>query len=159
VAAAWRHGVGPLDRDRDREALLRADLAAEIGWLDLAEAVGALGDGDRDRAAALLEAVLESSSHPTLTRHAAAIAARARLAATASPQRDAADAWHLTERELEVLRLAAEGLTNRELAERLFISPKTASVHMSNLMRKLGVSDRRAAVAVARREGIVPDVR
>ncbi|MCU0261064.1 MAG: AAA family ATPase, partial [Ilumatobacteraceae bacterium] len=105
VAAAWRHGVGPLDRDRDREALLRADLAAEIGWLDLAEAVGALGDGDRDRAAALLAAVLASSSHPTVTRHAAAIAARARLAATASPQRDAADAWHLTERELEVLRL------------------------------------------------------
>ena len=54
-----------------------------------------------------------------------------------------------------MIRLVAEGMTNREIAERLFISPKTASVHLSNLMRKLGVDDRRAAAAVARRLGLL----
>jgi DNA-binding CsgD family transcriptional regulator/tetratricopeptide (TPR) repeat protein len=49
---------------------------------------------------------------------------------------------HLTPRELEVAHLLAEGLTNAELARRLFISPRTAAVHVSNILSKLGVSSR-----------------
>ncbi|WP_176168861.1 ATP-binding protein [Krasilnikoviella flava] len=56
----------------------------------------------------------------------------------------------LTERERQVLDLVAEGLTNGQIAERLFISRKTASVHVSAILRKLGVSSRTEAAVVAR---------
>jgi ATP/maltotriose-dependent transcriptional regulator MalT len=59
----------------------------------------------------------------------------------------------LTAREVEVLALVAEGLTNREIGSRLFISHKTASVHVSNLLRKLSVDNRAAARDLARRLG------
>ena len=57
----------------------------------------------------------------------------------------------LTARELEVLALVGEGLTNRQIAERLFISPKTASLHVSRILAKLGVSNRTQAADVAHR--------
>ena len=60
----------------------------------------------------------------------------------------------LTAREVDVLRLVGEGLTNREIGKRLYISEKTASVHMSNLMAKLGVANRTQAVHAARERGI-----
>ncbi|WP_302893399.1 helix-turn-helix transcriptional regulator [Actinomadura luzonensis] len=61
----------------------------------------------------------------------------------------------LTAREVEVLRLVAEGLTNREIAERLFIAQKTVSVHVSNILAKLEVSTRTQAAAAARRQGLL----
>jgi DNA-binding NarL/FixJ family response regulator len=57
----------------------------------------------------------------------------------------------LSRRELEVLRLVAEGLSNREIAERLFISPKTAEHHVSRIYAKLGLSTRAEAAAYAAR--------
>ena len=56
----------------------------------------------------------------------------------------------LTGREAEVLGLVAEGLSNREIGERLFISAKTASVHVSNILRKLGATSRTEAVFLDR---------
>ena len=61
----------------------------------------------------------------------------------------------LTPRELEVLRLVAEGRTNGEIGAALFISTKTASVHVSNIFAKLGVSGRGEAAAIAHRHGLV----
>jgi DNA-binding NarL/FixJ family response regulator len=61
----------------------------------------------------------------------------------------------LTRREQEVLALVAEGLTNRQIGAQLFISEKTASVHLSNLMAKLNVSSRTEAVTVAHRRGLL----
>jgi DNA-binding CsgD family transcriptional regulator len=61
----------------------------------------------------------------------------------------------LTPRELEVVALLAEGLTNAELAARLYISPKTAAVHVSNILAKLHMSSRAEAAAYAVREGLV----
>ncbi|TDC86742.1 LuxR family transcriptional regulator [Nonomuraea deserti] len=61
----------------------------------------------------------------------------------------------LTAREAEVLSLVAEGLTNREIAERLFIAQKTVSVHVSNILAKLEVSTRTQAAAAARRRGLL----
>jgi DNA-binding CsgD family transcriptional regulator len=59
----------------------------------------------------------------------------------------------LTPREQEVLELLVEGRSNREIAAKLFIAPKTASVHVSNIMAKLGASSRTEAAAIAYREG------
>ncbi|MFI6320128.1 AAA family ATPase [Nonomuraea sp. NPDC050556] len=61
----------------------------------------------------------------------------------------------LTAREVEVLRLVAEGLQNREIGERLFIANKTVSVHVSNILGKLDVSTRTQAAAEARRLGLI----
>jgi DNA-binding NarL/FixJ family response regulator len=61
----------------------------------------------------------------------------------------------LTPRELEVLRLLVEGRSNRQIAERLFISGKTASVHVTRILTKLGVHSRLEAAARAREFGLV----
>jgi DNA-binding CsgD family transcriptional regulator len=61
----------------------------------------------------------------------------------------------LTKRELEVLRLVAEGYTDREVADILIISPRTANRHLSNIFMKLDVPGRAAAVAYAVRQGLV----
>jgi|HubBroStandDraft_6_1064221.scaffolds.fasta_scaffold00380_7 DNA-binding CsgD family transcriptional regulator/tetratricopeptide (TPR) repeat protein len=60
----------------------------------------------------------------------------------------------LTERELEVLRLLADGRTNRQIGEELFITAKTASVHVSRILMKLGVANRAEAAAAAHRMGL-----
>ena len=60
----------------------------------------------------------------------------------------------LTSREREVLRLLAAGRSNREIASVLFIAPKTASVHVSNILGKLGAASRTEAAAIAHREGL-----
>jgi DNA-binding NarL/FixJ family response regulator len=61
----------------------------------------------------------------------------------------------LTPRELEVLALVGSGWSNGEIASALFISRKTASVHVSNILGKLGVADRVEAGALANRAGLV----
>lgn len=68
------------------------------------------------------------------------------------------DPYGLTSRELEVLQLVAAGLTNGQIGEELFITGKTASVHVSNLMAKMGVSTRGQAAAQAHRAGLVRDI-
>ncbi|MDT9699097.1 AAA family ATPase [Streptomyces sp. P17] len=61
----------------------------------------------------------------------------------------------LTAREQDVLRLLARGRSNRQIGEELFISGKTASVHVSNILAKLGAASRGEAVAIAYREGLI----
>jgi DNA-binding CsgD family transcriptional regulator len=61
----------------------------------------------------------------------------------------------LAEREREVLALVAEGRSNTQIAQALFISPKTASVHVSNILAKLGVGGRGEAAALAHRNGLI----
>jgi DNA-binding CsgD family transcriptional regulator len=68
------------------------------------------------------------------------------VAGVAEPER-----LGLTTRELEVLRLVAAGRSNREIASELFIAVKTASVHVSNILGKLGVTSRGEAAATAHR--------
>jgi DNA-binding NarL/FixJ family response regulator len=66
----------------------------------------------------------------------------------------ATDELGLTPRQREVLALVADGRTNRQIAQALFISNKTASVHVSNILAKLGVANRGEAAAVAHRLGL-----
>ncbi|SMB88611.1 two component transcriptional regulator, LuxR family [Thermanaeromonas toyohensis ToBE] len=61
----------------------------------------------------------------------------------------------LTPREEEILRLVAQGLTNQEIAQRLFISIKTVQAHRANLMKKLGVHDRVDLVKYALKKGLL----
>jgi DNA-binding NarL/FixJ family response regulator len=60
----------------------------------------------------------------------------------------------LTSREAEVLRLVAAGRSNREIGAELFIAPKTVSVHVSNILAKLGAASRTEAAAIAHGNGI-----
>jgi DNA-binding NarL/FixJ family response regulator len=63
----------------------------------------------------------------------------------------------LTPREHEILALVAEGRTNADIARQLFISSKTVSVHVSNILAKLGATGRTEAAALARRRGLLDD--
>jgi DNA-binding CsgD family transcriptional regulator len=106
-------------------------------------------------------AVVELGAVP-LERLVNELAQRARIdLERGSGTRHAADgplsglASPLTRRELEVLALLAEGRSNRQIAETLFISESTAGVHVSNILGKLGVSGRTEAAAVAFRSGLV----
>jgi DNA-binding NarL/FixJ family response regulator len=144
--ATWADAVAAFDA-------LGVPFAAAEARGRQAEAVLASG-GDRREAAALLA----SARHAALALGAAllvheleGVAKRSRLSLAGV----VADApFGLSPRELEVVGLLSEGLTNRAIAERLFISEKTASVHVSNILAKVGVSTRGEAAAAARRAGI-----
>ena len=76
-----------------------------------------------------------------------------------TPSSAALDPWGLSEREREVLALLADGRTNRQIGDALFISDKTASVHVTHILSKLGVSSRTEAALMAARAGTIADVR
>ncbi|WP_119727148.1 helix-turn-helix transcriptional regulator [Thermomonospora amylolytica] len=111
-------------------------------------AEAALAGGDRQSAALRLRraAVLAERLQAAPLQHRIAdLSRRAGLGAPAERP-----APNLTPRELEVLRLVAQGRTNREIAAALFISAKTASVHVSNILAKLEAPTRGHAAATAR---------
>ncbi|MGW1284122.1 helix-turn-helix transcriptional regulator [Streptomyces sp. NPDC002586] len=146
-----------LDRPYDL-ARVRHRLAGAL----LAEADG--GDDERDRALELLRLAAAVAAHlgaRPLADAVARLAQRARLTLTRASRDslapvDPAAALGLTSRERDVLRLVSAGRSNRRIAEELFISPKTASVHVSNILSKLGVSGRGEAAALAHRLGLFP---
>ena len=141
----------------ERSALERAVVASDADdmpavvrvavRLELARA--ALVVGDRAGATVPLDDAVRIAAeigHDRLQRSAAELSAR-----IGSPGA-AAQNSELTARERQVLELVAEGLSNRQIGERLFISTKTASVHVSAILRKLGVASRtEAALVLARR--------
>ena len=152
-------------------ALLAAWDQAVAAWAGLGEpypqaetllhaAEAAMADGDRDGAGERLRRAAPLADHlgaRPLGEQIAILARRARIRLTGdgSPGADlgSAGSWDgelgLTDRELEVLRLVAAGRSNREIAAELFISPKTASVHVSNILGKLKVASRGEAAAKA----------
>ncbi|SFB33790.1 regulatory protein, luxR family [Amycolatopsis marina] len=129
----------------------------------LARALSGLGEtllatgGDREVAAQVLRRAAELADDlgaAPLRETVAALARRARIPLGNGAVGDPSAAG-LTPRELDILGLAAEGLSNKEIGERLFIATKTASVHMSNILGKLGVANRVEAAATAHRLGLV----
>ncbi len=90
----------------------------------------------------------ESVLHPAVARKVVS-----RFAQPSAERGSAVSPEQLTEREGEVLRLAAQGLTNREIARQLAISARTVQVHLSNTFGKIGVGSRTEAVLYALRRG------
>jgi len=134
---------------------------ARVQWR-LAEALAEAGR--RDEASAVWRAAFEMAAELRAAPLCAALddlARRARLDTGAVGGRHGRGAGiqagalgALTDREREVLRLLARGLSNREIGAELFISAKTASVHVSNILGKLNAASRTEAAAIAHRENL-----
>jgi DNA-binding NarL/FixJ family response regulator len=178
AGTAWRtHLHAELDRAQgvdDRQTweqvvngYTKVDEVLQVAAARIRMAELAVADGDRPSAAALLQQATEtaaSSGAGLLLERAHRLARRARivLAEDGADDELAGDdaddpvaRLGLTEREHEVLLLVADGLSNRQIGERLYMSPKTASVHVSAILAKLQVSGRGEAAAVAHRMGLV----
>jgi DNA-binding NarL/FixJ family response regulator len=91
---------------------------------------------------------------PALLREALATAQEPRPAPTPAQK---AEAWSLTPREFEVLRLVADGMTNKEIGARLSITEDTVKKHVQNLIWKLHAADRTQAAIIAYRRGMLDD--
>lgn len=141
LVGAWRAAVAAFDDWGDAYQAARCRIR-------LATVLAAAGDLPRARAEADLvtEAARRLPSEP-LTRLLAAVPGL-----NAAPRASQQD---LTAREQEILHLLALGRSNGQIGKQLFISTKTASVHVSNILAKLGVRSRGAAVAVARETGLL----
>jgi DNA-binding CsgD family transcriptional regulator len=153
------------------DALDMSHHAAYTRWRR-AEALLALHGGREEAAALLAQAhsdCMRMGAEP-LRDEVEALARRARieLAAPATPPADGgepadarekrpADALGLTARELEVLALLADGRTNRQIAEALYISVKTAGAHVSSILRKLDATTRTQAATVALHAGLLDE--
>jgi DNA-binding CsgD family transcriptional regulator len=122
------------------------------------------GRGSRAEAASALRSAHQTTQRlgaAPLRRELEGLARRARIdlaqpqpTGEVAPARPA-DPFGLTPREREVLTLLAEGRTNRQIGQALFISAKTVGTHVSNILAKLGVASRVEAAAVAHRGGLV----
>ncbi|WP_329519368.1 helix-turn-helix transcriptional regulator [Spirillospora sp. NBC_01491] len=142
----------------DEAAAAWAELGRVYPWAETLTyaAEAAIGVGDRERAADRLRRAAELAdglrARPLRDR-ITALSRRARLPGEANGHapRRGGGTLGLTPRELEVLRLVADGHSNRDIATALFISAKTASVHVSNILAKLEVASRGEAAATAHR--------
>lgn len=150
--AEWHRAHGRADVEAWRAVVEAFDVgfayeAARSRWR-LAEAL--LASGERVAALKEWERAVEVAASLGARPLSAALAELGRRARFAPAQPGL-----LTGREREVLALVAEGLPNREIGERLFIAQKTVSVHVSNILGKLGVSSRTQAAAVARKDDLL----
>jgi ATP/maltotriose-dependent transcriptional regulator MalT len=144
----------PASWDAAHAAWERLGRPYQAAYALLHAARAAMARGDRDAAAVRLRAgaeLAEQVGARPLLQQFARQARQAGVDLSLSGQAAAPTRFGLTERETEVLRLVAEGRGNRDIAAELFISPKTASVHVSNILGKLGVATRTEAAAVTYR--------
>jgi ATP/maltotriose-dependent transcriptional regulator MalT len=131
--------------------------AATLVYAARAALAGAPGASVRAEAAARLRrarSMADLLGAQPLAEQAAGLARRAGDGSESPGAASAGDRLGLTAREFEVLRLVASGQSNREIAAALFISPKTASVHVSNILGKLGSASRTEAAAKAHALGL-----
>jgi DNA-binding CsgD family transcriptional regulator len=158
--AEYRRAVGDNDQAHWRKVLdtFEPDFAYETArsrWR-LAEALAEAGSRDEAQEQWLLAAEVADRLGAARLRQALTdLGRRARLGR--GPAANAAGASPLgvlTSRELEVLTLVAAGRSNREIAAELFIAAKTVSVHVSNILAKLGAASRTEAAAIAHSNGV-----
>ena len=121
----------------------------------LAEALAEAGRRDEAQRELLLAAETAERIGATPLRAALSdLARRARLADRPGGAAARDPLAGLTDREVEVLRLLAAGNSNKEIGAKLFIAPKTASVHVSNILAKLHAASRTEAAAIAHAQGV-----
>ena len=155
LAAEFARAGGVLDRAAWDAATAAWDALSypyPLAYALLRSAEAAVADGGREDASALLSQAAELTDRldaKPLRAEIDLLARRSRL--TVAGAGTGRPVFGLTAREQEVLRLVAEGRSNRDIAEELFISAKTASVHVSNILGKLGVASRGEAAATAHR--------
>ena len=134
---------------------------AGYAWWRQAQAQLDAGQPATLAAATLRAAAAAAEGHAPLQAQIGALAERARIplqeppTGTGPEQVGQPSPYGLTGRELAVLRLLAAGRTNAQIGAALYISPKTASVHVTSIFRKLGVSGRVQAAALAERAGLL----
>ena len=130
----------------DRFERSGAPFEAARARIELATSLVALGRSDdaRREASAAVARLRELGAAPEAARAESILETPGRRASL-----------EVTPREREVLRLLAEGLTNRQIAERLVVSEHTVHRHVTNILRKLGVTSRTAAAAHAVRSGLL----
>ncbi|MFE2295936.1 AAA family ATPase [Streptomyces sp. NPDC059452] len=149
--------TAPGDRSTATALLRRAHTAAvRLGARPLAEETEQLAARARIGLAATAP---DEEIHPAVLAAPADVTtdgAGPHPAEETDPAIAAVESFGLTPREQDVHRLVAAGHTNRRIAEELFIAPKTASVHVSNILAKLGVSTRGEAAALAHRLRLYP---
>ncbi len=140
----------------------------EAGYARWRQAEADLAAGQRsDAVTALRAAAAAADGHAPLQTRIRRLAQLARIpladpapATAPAPRRPETPVpYGLTGRELAVLRLVAAGRTNAQIGAELYISPKTASVHVTSILRKLGVSSRVQAAALAERAGLLDTLR
>ena len=152
AAARGDHGHARtlLEDAVDRFETSGAPFEAARARIELATSLIALGRGDaaEHEASAALSSLLELGADAEAER-------AQRLLDVAARESDRAMLPELTARELDVLRLVAEGLTNRQIAERLVVSEHTVHRHVTNILRKLDLPSRTAAAAHAVRAGLL----
>jgi DNA-binding CsgD family transcriptional regulator len=131
-------------------------------WWRQAEAQLAAGETPASASAAMRTAAGAADGHAPLLAEIRALARRARISLdtppTTVPQApvpQVSTSYRLTARELDVLRLLTHGRSNAEIGAELFISPRTAGVHITSILRKLGVTNRVQAAALAERAGLL----
>ncbi|WP_158685213.1 helix-turn-helix transcriptional regulator [Microbacterium halophytorum] len=146
TADGWRAALAAARDDR-APAHVQPYVLVRLGEALIAE--GARGDA-RDVLADAIDAA-ESRGVTSMRERAVELAADAGFVSAGRPRRGTGA---LTEREEQVLALVAEGLSNGQIGQRLFISTKTASVHVSSILRKLGASSRTEAAHLAARDAI-----
>ncbi len=161
--AELRRAEEPADADQWAQAAGHWDLlghpfpAAYCRWR---EAEARLSEGVDAAGIAALRSAHQTSTELGAARLVAEVESLSRwyridlIADVAPEQEDPLEVYGLTEREREVLAGLAAGRTNQEIADHLYISVKTASVHVSNILRKLGVTGRQEAARLAHRHGI-----
>jgi DNA-binding NarL/FixJ family response regulator len=136
----------------DDESVLGALRAGARGYLTKD------ASGEDIRAAILTVAAGDAALDPAVQHHVvAALAGEGSVRQSTGAQDTPQLPDDLTPREIEVLTLIAEGLTNTEIAERLVVSPATIKSHINHLFAKAGLRDRAQAVAYAYRNGLVSD--
>jgi DNA-binding CsgD family transcriptional regulator len=143
------------------EALGYQHRAGYAHWRQ-AEALLTIPGGGRAAAASVLStAAVQAAEHRPLSTAIQDLARRARIDLDAAteplPQAQPATThpFGLTDRELEVLQLLGQGRTNPEIAAALFISPRTAGVHVTNILHKLDATTRVHAATIAERAGLL----
>lgn len=152
-SSVWRAALSAFDYGYAYEVARCRWRLAEVLLGGAAHAAGDSKDA-REEAAELLGLVMADAHRLGATPLVDAVTALSRRAKLSGPGRGT-DAGLLTTREEEVLALLAQGRTNRQLGKELFISEKTASVHVSNILGKLGARSRGEAVALARQRGLI----